>query len=495
EHPERVFHGAIRSVRVASALSAKSGSGGDIVNFPDLGRGVVPGSGDLKYFAYGGDFGDQPNDGNFCCNGVMHADLRPNPHAAEVFHQYREIEVTQCKPAAAGVALTIKNWHFFKDLGDYEGTWTLLRDGRPAASGKLPAFACPPQGTCPLTVPVPGSATAGGAELHFQVEFALRNDTRWAEAGHVVARDQFPLNPGPHAREPHTAATPARLTRDAAAGTTRVAGANFEAVFDDRRGVLTSYRVAGREWLAGPLALNFWRPPTDNDRGNGMPGRCAVWRGAGAGATVIKADAASSGPNAALLTYELAVPAGRSTAALAYKVHGDGVIEVLATLRPAGRLPEIPRLGMQCQLACDNPEWTWFGRGPGENYRDRKAGYPLGVWRGQVAELWFPYVEPQETANRTDIRWSSFKDLAGGGLRFEAAKGGLLEMGAYPFLQSDLEGRRHPVDIPRRKLTTVHVGLGQMGVGGEDSWGARPQGKHQFPADREYSFQFRLRPE
>jgi beta-galactosidase len=494
EHPDRVFHGAIRAVQVVSAFVPKMAPAEELVAFNDIGRAVIGGTGEpRKFFAYGGDFGDRPNDGNFCCNGVVHADLRPNPHAVEVFHQYREIEVTDCKATPGKLNLTVKNWHFFRDLREFAGSWTILRNGRPVQSGKFPALACAPQATMQLTVPVPVGGLSPADEYHLNVEFALAKDARWAKAGFVIARDQLQLPWGKRDVAGHAGKAVAKLA--AGAGVNTVTGTGFKAVFDNQRGALTSYQSAGREWLAGPLVLNFWRPPTDNDRGNGMPGRCGVWRGAGPGATVTRTDAVMMENGSALVTYELAVPAGNSTAKLTYKVHGDGVIEVLASLQPEGRLPEIPRVGMQCQLVGSDLTWSWFGRGPVENYRDRKAGYLVGVWQGAVGDLWFPYVEPQETANRTDIRWSTFTDRAGKGLRFESMRTELLEMGAYPFLQSDLEGRLHPVDIPRRGLTTVHVGLGQMGVGGEDSWGARPLRKSELPADHEYSFQFRIRPE
>lgn len=498
ERGGRNFNGSIRSVSIhPQALAAAALAPGAAVaagalldmDFTKAARAAEP----LKYFAYGGDFGDRPNDGNFCCNGVVHGDLRPNPHSVEVFHQYREIEATDCKATPGKLTLTVKNWFFFKDLRDYAATWTILKNGKSVQTGKFPAFTCAPQQTTTLTVPVPVAGLTPTDEYHLNVEFAQVADTRWAKAGFVVARDQFLLPWGKRDVAGHSSPVPAEMGADALRQI--VSGPGFRAVFDSQRGTLTSYQLAGREWLAGPLTLNFWRPPTDNDRGNGMPGRCGAWRNAGLLATVTKMNAVLVDNATALLTYELAVPAGKSTAKVVYKVHGDGVIEVLASLKPEGKLPEIPRLGMQCQLAEANPTWTWFGRGPVENYRDRKAGYPVGIWQGEVSKLWFPYVEPQETANRTDIRWSTFTDGAGKGLKFEAMRTALLEMGAYPFLQSDLEGRLHPIDIPQRKLTTVHVGLGQMGVGGEDSWGARPLRKSEFAPDHEYSFQFRIRPE
>jgi beta-galactosidase len=158
------------------------------------------------------------------------------------------------------------------------------------------------------------------------------------------------------------------------------------------------------------------------------------------------------------------------------------------------KLPAIPRVGMMCALKPEFKTWTWFGRGPEENYRDRKAGCPVGIWSGDVAKLWFPYVEPQETANRTDIRWSTFADEKKRGVCFRAADGQLLEMGAYPFSQSDLEGPHHPADIPLRDLVTVHIAHALTGVGGENSWGDWPLPQYQLPADREYRFAFSISP-
>jgi beta-galactosidase len=153
-----------------------------------------------------------------------------------------------------------------------------------------------------------------------------------------------------------------------------------------------------------------------------------------------------------------AVPAGETRAELGCVVHGDGVIEAKATLKPKGKLPEIPRLGMMCQLPGRDTIRVWFVRGPGGNYRDRQQGYPAGIWSGK------------------------------------AAGDSLLEMGAYAFLHGDLEGPPHPLDIPERSITTVHVGPGQTGVGGEISRGGRPLAKYEFPADKGYSWQSRILP-
>ena len=323
-------------------------------------------------------------------------------------------------------------------------------------------------------------------------------DRPWAKADHVVSREQFardwtqPAAPAAHASKL------AASVASAQDGFTRVNGGGggdaFHAVFDDRTGCLTSYVVGGSELLADPLALNLWRAPTDNDRGNRDFRKLEIWQHAGRDAVVTTRTVTQNGP-AVVLAYDLTVPVGETTARLVYTIHGDGVIGVALQLSPKGeKLAAFPRVGMSCALRPEYANWTWFGRGPEENYRDRKAGYPVGQWSLGVEKAWFPYVEPQETPNRTDIRWSSFTNPRGRGLRFQATDGQLMEMGAYPFRQSDLQGRTHPTDIPLRDLVTVQIAHAQTGVGGENSWGAWPLPKYQLPADRDYRYAFNIIP-
>lgn len=454
----------------------------------------VAGDGALRYFAYGGDFGDAPNDGNFCCNGIVHADLTPNPHAAEVFHQYRNLLVRPLDLAGARPKVAVFNENFFRTLAAQPYRWALLEDGVPVQTGEATLPRVAPQASVDVELPLAALTPNPAAEYHLTLEFLQGVDRPWAAADFVIAREQFALAWTQPARRRHFSNTETKATRDAAGGRTAIAGDGFATTFDDRTGRLVSYAIGGRELLAEPLRLNFWRPPIDNDRGNGMPQRCAPWRDAGERAEVVARSERRDGAST-VLVYELSVPVGRTTARLDYTIGGDGVIAVSVELRPAGEhLPVLPRVGMMCALRPEYRTWTWFGRGPGENHRDRKTGYPVGRWSGEVTKLWFPYVEPGETANRTDIRWSRFTDAAGRGLCFRTTDESLLEMGAYPFRQSDLEGKRHPFELPLRELLTVHVAHAQLGVGGENSWGLWPLAEHRLPADRPYRYAFELAP-
>lgn len=460
----------------------------------DPAKYVAP-DGSLRYYAYGGDFGDAPTDGNFCCNGVVSADGTPNPHAAEVFHQYRNILVTPLDTAAVRTRVRVFNEHFFTTLTSQDYRWSLLEDGVVLQSGvaRLPVVA--PQAAVEIEIPLPPVEPQPGREYHLNLEFPQGVDRPWAGADHLVALEQMPLAWAAPAAPRAPAAGPApTVVRDAIAARTTVSGAGFVATFDDRTGRLVSYVLGGSEQLAAPLELNFWRPPTDNDRGGHMPETCAPWKTAGTQAAVTASEVHNQG-GVTELGYHLLVPVGESTARIAYQVSADGRVQVSLAFHPHGHnLPVLPRIGFQCALRSDFQTWTWFGRGPGENHRDRNTGYPVGRWSEQVDRAWYPYVEPGETANRTEIRWSRFTDPSGRGLAIRSADGQLLEMAAYPFLQSDLEGRLHPQDIPWRDLVTVHISHAQMGVGGQDSWGAWPLPDHQLPANRDYRFAFTIEP-
>jgi len=241
---------------------------------------------------------------------------------------------------------------------------------------------------------------------------------------------------------------------------------------------------------------------------------------------------------AIILAYDLAIPVGKTTAQITYTISPDAKIAVAMSLHPdsgnaAGKsaaaaksakssksaktggpsktapatraaktaqgaaldaLPDLPRVGMTCAIAPEYATWTWFGRGPVENYCDRHTGAFVGRYSGLVTKLWHPYIVPGETGNRTDIRWSEFTDAAGRGLRVRATGGQLLEMSAWPFDQSDLENKAHPTDIPLRDHVTLQIAHKQMGVGGENSWGAWPLAKYRLPADKEYSYSYELEP-
>ena len=245
--------------------------------------------------------------------------------------------------------------------------------------------------------------------------------------------------------------------------------------------------------IAGPMAPHYWRSETDDDRGNGMAGRQAVWRDAGNKRKVTAFHVEKPSPQLTRVTGEAALSAGGSTQQTVYSLHAGGAIEIESVLRPAGTLPDIPRIGMQVRIPGEFRTVTWYGRGPQENYWDRNTGAAVGRYSASVDEMWYPYPRPQETGNRSDVRWASFTDRQGRGWKVTGSP--TFYFSAWPFRPEELDGRhRHPTEIVFSKDITVNIDYRQMGIGGDDGWGARPHPEYTLPADKEYRYKFRMEP-
>ncbi|QTN31518.1 DUF4981 domain-containing protein [Akkermansiaceae bacterium] len=455
--------------------------GGFIWDFID--QGLRKKDGDTVFLAYGGDFGDKPNDDNFCFNGIITADRKPTPQLPEVFKVYQEIATKSLSPNIVEVT----NKRSFTGLGDVEMHWRMLLNGEAMDYKEAGLPEIPPGGSAQVSLPLPRFKLRPGTEVVLDIEYRLKNDTSWAKAGHVIGWDQIvPENPSITAPNLQAGGVPVLRRGE---GITTVSGEGFEIATNERTGAIQSYSVNGRELLVSPLILCTWRPPVDNDRGNKHTERSKLWRKAGEDAKAVSYEAAIEG-DMAVIRVGLKLPAGGTTAQLVYEIDGNGRITAEAVLQPKGQnLGPIPRIGMECRIAKDLDTWKWYGRGPHETMRDRKAGGRLGVWETKVEDAWFPYSEPQETGNRTDVRSASFTDASGKGLKVHAI-GQPLEMGAYPFGTQDLEGPKHPYQIPQRDYITLHIDHAQMGVGGVNSWGALPLPKHMLKPVGEYRWEF-----
>jgi beta-galactosidase len=442
-----------------------------------------------QFWAYGGDFGDKPNDDNFCTNGLVWPDRVPNPHAYEVKKVYQNITVEPVDLPAGRIK--VRNNNFFRDLSFVAGSWELTENGVAIQIGKLPALTTPPGEASEVSLGVTQPALKPGAEYFLKVNFSLAADEPWAERGYVVAWDQFALPwQAPAAPEASfTALPPVTLTETPQAFI--VAGRDFSVKVGRASGALESFISHGQELVVGPLVPNFWRAPTDNDLGNKMDKRLAVWRDAGPGREVAEVSAAQPSAGEVQITSRSVLPAGQSAYANTYRVLGNGEVVVSAAIVPAGKLPELPRFGMSLVIPGRFDTVTWFGRGPQENYWDRNTGAAVGRYSDPVDDLDTDYIMPQENGNRTDVRWVRFTDREGRGL--EAAGLPLIYFSAWHNTQEALEGKLHPTDVPRTENITVNLDYRQMGVGGDDSWGARVHPQYTLPA-REYRYEFRLRP-
>jgi len=236
---------------------------------------------------------------------------------------------------------------------------------------------------------------------------------------------------------------------------------------------------------------SFWRVPIDNDCGNGMPARHGVWKDAGRNRTVTSVNVEQPAPQKVQIAVTAMLPAGQSACSFTYTVFGNGEVVVQAAVEPVGQLPELPRFGMTMAVPGEFSNVTWLGRGPHETYWDRRTGAAVGRYSGTVEQLVTEYVRPQENANRCDVRWVTLTSADGTGLMVAGMP--MIDFSAWPYTMQTLEQAGHIHELPRSENITLNIDYRQMGVGGDDSWGARTHPEYMLPP-KPYSYSFRLRP-
>ena len=443
-----------------------------------------------KYWAYGGDFGDIPNDDNFCCNGLVQPDRRPNPSLYEVKKVYQYIKAEPVDLSEGKIR--VQNKYDFISLDFADIFWELAADGEVVQRGTLGRLSLEPKQEQEATVPFEMPKPVAGAEYRLKTSFSLAGDALWAKRGHVVAWDEFeiPLEAQASSEANISEMNEVELQRSSEAVT--IEGKDFTITIGGKSGAIESLTYGGKELIASPLIPNFWRVPTDNDDGNGMLRRLGVWRQAGPDRTITGITAEQLKPQVVRVEVAALLPAGGCGYRCVYTVFGSGDVVVESSIQPAeAKLPELPRFGMQMAIPADFNQMSWYGRGPHETYWDRKTGAAVGLYSGLVETLIHQYVRPQENGNRTDVRWVTLTNSQGVGLL--AVGEPVLEVSAWPYTMEDLEGAKHTYEPQPRKTITVNLDYKQMGVGGDNSWGARTHPEYTLPYGV-YSYRFRLRP-
>ncbi|MCZ8521796.1 MULTISPECIES: glycoside hydrolase family 2 TIM barrel-domain containing protein [Paenibacillus] len=444
-----------------------------------------------EYFAYGGDFGEPLHDGNFCGNGLIFADRTVSPKIHEVKACYQNVRFEAADLQEGRV--TVHNGFLFTDLDEYRCVYQVLRSGTPVQEGEI-ALQLAPLETGEIAVPVELPKEAPRTEEYLlNIALVLKESASWAEAGHEVAFGQFrlPVAAAAEGAAKPAAGTPAPLALDETGEEIAVSGGSFRLAFDKRTGSLFSYRFQGTELLSGGLAPNFWRAYTDNDKGNKLHERSAVWRTAGAERTLTGLHAELRGSVAHIRAAYLLPTGGEGSACMVtYTVRPDGEVEVGLELSPGADLPEIPEIGTMLVMDGSFGELAWYGRGPHENYWDRSAGARLGLYRGRVADQFVPYLRPQECGNKTGVRYATVTNEAGIGLRIAGIPE--LELNALPYTPAELEENDHVYKLPESSRTVLRINYKQMGVGGDDSWGSKTHPEYTLFANRTYAYRFTL---
>ncbi|MDH6566814.1 beta-galactosidase [Streptomyces sp. SAI-117] len=504
DNPTREFSGTIRKARVyARALTAAElasdgrGPGDEGVRFwfdAATVRLAEKKPAQKTFFAFGGDWGDNPNDGAFVADGIVTADRGHTGKAAEVKQIYQTVNASW----AADGSVTLTNENLFTDLREFDGSWTLSADGKVVQRGRLTRdqMNLAPLSSKTVTVPyrLP-SAPAPGTEYFLQLSFITRESTPWAKAGFEVAKQQLAVDADSPAVTPVPLAKVPALTYQDASGQVTVTGKDFAVTVDKASGTITSYRAHGTRLLTSGPVPNFWRAPTDNDHGNGQHTRNQTWRDAGANRKVTGVSVRALGDRAVEIKVSGTLPTTTESAyGTTYTVFGNGEIKVDNTLHPgASSLPYIPEVGTILFLPRRLDRLHYYGRGPEENHWDRNDGTDVGLWSGTVAEQWTSYIRPQENGNKTDVRWAALTGPDGVGLLVSGEP--LLEVNASHFTPEDLSnGVRHDYQLTPRDAVVLRVNHRQMGVGGDNSWGAHTHDEYKLFADRDYAYTYRLRP-
>ncbi len=452
--------------------------------------------GGREYWAYGGDFGPEgtPSSGNFCINGLVAPDRTPHPHAWEVKKVFQPVAVDPVDLALG--MITIRNRYAFRSLDHLVGDWNVSAGSEIKAEGRIVPLDIAPHASRTVRLAIPSFHPEPGMEYFLNLSFRTRSVGRMLPEGYEVAWEQFrlPAFKPPTQTEMRKAGKLQRRQKD---NLLILGGEDFTYAFDLIRGEWTSLVYAGTEVLIRGPAPNFWRAPTDNDFGNGMPQRQGIWKLAGLQRRTERVEYRQSSNRDVVIEVTFSLPPVKAYYRMTYNVFGNGDIIVEGRMFPIDALlPDLPRFGIQMILRPEFNRIQWFGRGPHENYCDRKTGAKVGIYQGLVADQYHPYLRPQENGNRTDVRWVALTNDRGIGLL--AAGDPCLEISALHFLPEDFDPgpqkqQRHAVDLVPRELVTLNLDLGQMGVGGDTSWGARPHPQYTYPA-KEYTYRFRLRP-
>ena len=442
------------------------------------------------FWAYGGDYNEGRNDGNFLANGLLQPDRTLNPHAWEAKKVMQPVHFALSDDRR----LSVTNRHDHIDLAALSFGWRVEVDGVLAAKGDLPVLTIAPGEDTSLALSIPELDLSGLEESFLTVEARARSGYQpLVPDGHLVAWEQFPLN-SPSEALPRP---PARSDLGLIAENDGmvITGRNFAMVLDKASGLISSWRVDDKHLLSSPLRPHFWRAPVDNDVGAGIPDELAVWKTAHESRKLVDFNAAINEDGSVSVSTTASYLDGKLTYVADYRVLGNGEMIVSASIQPSddADLPEFYRMGMTATLPNSLDRLDWFGRGPHESYADRLMSAAVGLYSGRVSAQAHDYSRPQETGNKQDVRWLAMRAEDGVGLQVTGAP--LVHVTALPFSYDRLDyfpgTQRHGADLVPGDQYTLNIDAFQMGVGGDNSWGFWPLPAYRMKA-RRLDYQFRL---
>ena len=473
--------------------------GGFIWDFVDQSVRWTGKNGKMIY-AYGGDFNRfDASDLNFCDNGLISPDRVPNPHMHEVGYFYQNIWTIPAN--IKNGEISIFNEYFFRDLSAYYLEWQLLKNGKIMRSGRVEDLNVGPQQTAKIKLPIGNICSC--SEWLLNVAYKLKNTEGLLTAGHTVAKQQLVLNP--YKAPNMELKNQTKSNQDIVEPTLKendqryliVNGENFRIEFDKTNGYLSKYQINGLDMIkeGSYLQPNFWRAPTDNDFGAYLQIRYAVWKNPKIKLVSMQQYMANQ---QAIIEASYELPEVSAKLNLTYVINNEGAIKVTQkmTADKNAKVANLFRFGMQMQMPRSFDKVEYYGRGPVENYIDRKANADLGIYRQSVAEQFYSYIRPQETGTKSDLRWWKTLNAAGRGIQVVAAEPFSASALHYTIESLD-EGTHkqqgHSPEVDEADLTNFCFDLIQAGLGCEDSWGRITRPEYQVPYG-DYEFTFILKP-
>ena len=418
-------------------------------------------------FLYGGDFGDKPNDGEFCINGLIAPDRKPHPHYYEVQYVYQPIQFVQ-----EDSTIHIINRDFFTDIDEYEYYCEVYHNGE-LVTGELARIK---DGRFDIPYPY---YPYDDPELVLNVYARLKKDTPWAPEGFIVAREQFILKPWEFWMPFASDDLKVRQTTEEVTVPTENGSVTIS-----KTGALTSWVVDGQQMLQAPLEPYFWKPENDNQHAAHFAERVAVWKDAAEKRTVKSVRIEDK-----KVVIEMSLPVGADLT-MTYAVKADGRIMVDMNYKPtASNIPLIPKFGMRMRLPKDYTQIRYYGRGPWENYPDRKHSSFLGIYESSLSDYETEYIHPQDNGNRCDIRWF---EIASAKQKLHIDGCQPLCIRAWDYGEEDLTGVRHPNDIKRGSFVNLNIDLNVHGVGGADTWGKRTLPQYTIDGNQPHHYSFVL---
>lgn len=443
-----------------------------------------------EYLAYGGDFGDEPNDGHFCGNGLLFGDRRITPKYYEIQKLYQYVDFCAVDPVRGQVE--IKNKYLFTDLADFELYWCQCSDKGVFRDGVVEVQLAPGEKkVLDLELGRPCNT-----EFYLNLELRTKEKTLWCPAGFAVAKEQFVIDAFANTYDELVADAP--LLVDDTYGSLRVMSDDVNIRFERReRNQLVSIKVGGEELLQGPMRFNFWRALTDNDRGTRAGSRLGCWRDAGDTPGIYNNTKWSienykildGGKKVVVVSGATVCTQPECKGQVVYTITSKGM-EVDMQFFPNDALPEIPEVGLLFELPPDFENLTYLGAGPEENYIDRCNATQIGLYNTTVTDLYTDYLKPQECGNRTGVRYAT---LVGQKKVFSLVAEPVMELNVSHWLPKEIENTWHGKDLPPVTKTVVRCIARQQGVGGYDSWGAHCNEKYKNKTDKTYRLKFQIR--